>query len=151
MWPISQGRSYGILQEKERDLLDRPSHTLVFRVAAFVLLCAAVYHFVASVHPAIERAVYGAGYVPGFPRWRHLVWVGIDVSLAGLLLWRPRWLIWLWIVLVVEQLHGHGGNAWRLWVQSGGISWIDIAVLIIECSILLLLFLDWRARRSRFR
>ena len=109
-----------------------PSHTLAFRLAAFVLLCAAVYHIVASIHP-------------------HVVWVGIDVVLAGLLLWRPRWLIWLWIVLVVEQLHGHGGKAWRLWMQSGLISWIDVAALVVELLILMLLFVDWRERRSRFR
>ena len=129
--------------------MNNSSSTLAFRLAALVLLCAAMYHFVASVHPAVEKVVYGAGYLPGFPRWRHVVWVGIDVSIAGFLLWRPRWLIWLWIVLIVEQLHGHGGNAWRLWVQSGRISWTDVAVVMGELLILLLLVADYRTRQAR--
>lgn len=119
-----------------------------FRLAAGVLLSAAVYHCAAAINPAIEKAVYGVGYLPGYPSWRHLLWVSIDVSLAGLLLRCPWWLLWPYIVMLVEQLHGHGGNAWRLWAQSGRISWIDVGVLAGEFLLFFFLILDRHERST---
>ena len=122
-------------------------YILLFRLAAIAFVCAAVYHFVAAVYPAIEKVVYGAGWLPGYPRWRHLMWVGIFPTVAGLLLWRPRWLVWPYLVLVLQQLHGHGGNVVRLWEQSGRISWTDAGVLTGEFLLLGLLLVDrWKRR-----
>jgi hypothetical protein len=127
----------------------RPSYTLAFRLAALVAMGIAIYHSVAFFYPAIGKVAYGAAYFSGYPARRHLFWAVTFASLTGLLLWRPRWLIWPYLILVAQQLNGHGGAIWRHWVQDGFISRGDMGALTSELLILLLLILDWRARRSR--
>jgi hypothetical protein len=123
-------------------------YTLAFRLAALVAIGIAIYHAVALFYPTVGKVVYGAADLPGYPTGRHLFWAVTFATLAGLLLWRPRWLIWPYLVLIVQQVNGHGGAIWRHWVQDGFVSRGDIGALTCEFFILWLLILDWWARRT---
>jgi hypothetical protein len=126
-----------------------PSRTFLFRLAALAILCTAIYHGIAFFYPPIVKAVYGAGYLPGYPPRRHLAWVAIFVILAWLLLWRPTWLLLPYTVMVVQQFNGHGRNIWKLWTHSGLISWAEVGLLTGYIVIGLLLIVDLRERRAR--
>jgi hypothetical protein len=109
------------------------------------MVCAAAYHCAALVLPTFAETAYSAGY----PIWRHVLFVIIDVSFAGLLLWRPIWLIWPYTVLAVQQLKGHGGWTWTVWQQEGRIAWVDLTTVVGLCIGFWLLLVDWRERRAR--
>lgn len=108
------------------------------------MICAAAYHGAALALPTFAKIAYSAGY----PVWRHVLFVMIDMSFAGLLLWRPIWLIWPYTALAVQQLKSHGGPAWIVWQQEGHIAWIDLAVVVGILLGFWLLLVDWRDRRS---
>jgi hypothetical protein len=129
----------------------RPSLPLAFRLAALAALCVAIYHGLAIFYPALEKVVYGAGWRPGFSPRRHLAFAFIGVTLAFLLLRRPKWLLLPYIVLVIQQFNGHGRNIWRLWTRSGLVSWAEVGLLVGFIVIGVMLVVDLRERRSRFR
>jgi hypothetical protein len=111
------------------------------------MVCAAGYHCVALVLPAFAQAAYP----PGYPVWRHILFVMIDVIFAGFLVWRPMWLIWPYTVLAVQQIKGHGGGAWTVWHRGGPITWtfwINLATVVGVLQGFWLLFMDWCERRS---
>ena len=129
----------------------RLSLPLAFRIAALATLCVAIYHGLAIFYPALEKAVYGAGWRPGFPPRRHLAFAFIGVTLAFLLLRRPKWLLLPYIVLVIQQFNGHGRNIWRLWTRFGLVSWAEVGLLVGFVVIGAMLVVDLLGRRSGFR
>lgn len=126
----------------------RFSLPLAFRVAALATLGVAIYHGLAFIYPAITKAVYGAGWLPGFPPRRHLAWVAIDVTLAWLLLRRPKWLLLPYTIMVVQLFNGHGRNVWRLWTRSGLVSWAEVGLLAGSIVIGVMLIADLRERHN---
>ena len=123
----------------------------LFRIAALAIFCAAIYHGLAFFFPALEKAVYGAAWLPGYPPRRHLAWVAIFTTLAWLLLRRPKWLLLPYTVMVVQQFNGHGHNIWRLWTQSGLVSWVEVGLLAGYIVIGVMLIVDLRERQSLLR
>ena len=114
--------------------------TRAFRVAAAAAATAAAYHATAIAVPAFARIAYP----PGYPTWRHVVFVLIDANLAWLLLRRPIWLIWPYSVLTAQVIYSHGGWAWRLWHAHGRIDPISVAMVIGVPLVLGLLVADRR-------
>ena len=92
--------------------------------AAFVI--AALYHLTALLVPGFSRIAYSADY----PRWRHLVFILLDLAFAKLLLMRPKWLVWPLGALTIQVLLGHGLPAWELWQQQHRIDWISVLVVV---------------------
>ena len=123
--------------------LTRP-HRLAFHLAAAGAALAAVYHLTAITVPAFGAIAYPAGY----PIWRHVVFILVDATLAGLLLRRPIWLIWPYILLTIQVFNGHGVSAWRSFRGPGHIDWVSVVTVIGIVFILALLLLDWRERRA---
>ena len=91
--------------------------------AAFV--GAALYHLAALLIPQFGRLAYS----PDYPRWRHLVFILLDLLFAKLLLMRPKWLVWPLAALTLQVLLGHALPAWELWKQQQRIDWISIVVV----------------------
>ncbi len=120
------------------------SRTLAFRLAAAASVFAAFYHATAIAMPEFGRLAYP----PGYPLWRHIVFVLIDGNLGWLLLRRPIWLIWPYAALTVQAAASHGGAAWMMWRQNGRIDWISIVVVIGLPLVLGLLYVEWRNRRA---
>ncbi len=105
----------------------------VFVVAALCFVGAAASHVVRGV---------GA---EGGDRLRHVVFVAIDLLAAAGLLVRPRWLWAPFAVLTLQQLHGHGGQAWADWRATGRPAAVDVAVALFMPVVLALLVREARA------
>jgi hypothetical protein len=116
---------------------------LAFRLAAAGAVVAVGIHVAALAIPA-----FGAAHYPGYPAWRHVVFVAIDAAAAWLFLRRPAWFVWAFGALTLQVLYSHGGSAWSSWQRDGHVRWIDAAALIAIPVALVLLVMDHRARRS---
>jgi hypothetical protein len=87
----------------------RESRDLMRRAFAFLALGFAIgagYHLIAALLPAFGIAG---------PRWRHILFVGIDLLTAWYMLRRPLWLLPAFLVLVAQQVYNDGGRIWRWW------------------------------------
>lgn len=84
-------------------------------------------------------------YEPGYPAWRHVVFIGINLSLASLFQTRPRWFAWAYGALTVQVLASHGWGAIRMWRADRYIDWISVTVAIGAPLLLLALILDRRS------
>jgi hypothetical protein len=113
--------------------------TLVFRLAALGAVVALSIHAAALAVPAFAAANY-----PGYPAWRHGVFIAIDAMAAVLFLARPRWFVWAFAVLTAQVLYSHGGSAWATWQRDGQVRWIDAAALVAIPLALVLLVVDRR-------
>jgi hypothetical protein len=117
---------------------------LLFRVSAVGAVIAAMFHAAAMLSPAIARLEYS----PTYPAARHVVFIIIDLALGWLLLRRPRWLVWAFAVLTLQQLNGHGRGAWTLWTEHRRIDWISVVVSVFALAVLALLIIDRRRPRA---
>jgi hypothetical protein len=118
------------------------SRDLTFRLAALGGLVAAAIHLAALTVPAFASANY-----PHYPAWRHLLFVAIDGTAGWLFLRRPAWFVWAYAVLTLQVIYSHGGSALESWQRDGRVGWIDAAALVAVPLGLVLLVVDYRARR----
>jgi hypothetical protein len=116
------------------------SRESLFRILAVLSAGAAVYHAAAFFHPA-----FGIGGA----HWRHAVFCAIDFLCAWYIFRRPRWFVWAFSLLTIQQLCSHGARAWMLWRTEGRLDWLSFAVLIVMPCALALLMRDALDRRSR--
>jgi hypothetical protein len=58
---------------------------MVFRIATVAAVAAALFHFASMLSPSISRIEYE----PGYPLWRHVVFIGINIICARLFQVRP--------------------------------------------------------------
>jgi hypothetical protein len=114
----------------------------VFHIASLAAVAAALFHFAAMLSPSVSRIEYE----PGYPQWRHIVFIGINIILARLFQVRPRWFIWAYAALTAQVLYSHGLGAYRLWLAEGRVDWISVAVSVGAPVLLIALILDRRPR-----
>ena len=109
-----------------------------FAVLAGAFVFTACFHVAAAMRSEID---------PEAPAWRHVLFVGINLTCALGLLVRPLVFIPAFAVLTAQQLWSHGGHAWRMHVEQGAIDFPSLAVLAVMPATLILLILDaWRQR-----
>jgi hypothetical protein len=102
-----------------------------FRILAFLFLCAAVYHAIAFIAPALGQ---------GGAHWRHAAFVGIDTLFAWYLLRRPLWFLAAFAALTLETFWSHGTHAWMLWHAENRLDGLSFAVLlVVPCTLALLI------------
>jgi hypothetical protein len=118
---------------------------LLFHLAAAGALVAVAIHAAALTVPAFAAATYP----PGYPAWRHVLFVTIDSSLAWLFLRRPAWFVWAFAALTVQVIYSHGGAALAAWRHDGRVRWIDALALVAIPLALGLLVTDYRRRTGR--
>src|SRR5437870_1097134 len=116
---------------------------VAFRLAAVGAVAAAAIHILGLTVPAFAAVNY-----PGYPAWRHGVFIAINLSAAWLFVRRPWWFVWAYAVLTAQVLYSHGGSAWTSWQRDGRVAWIDAAALIAIPLALVLLAVDYRAMRA---
>jgi hypothetical protein len=104
----------------------------LFRLFALFSLGAAAYHAVGLSHPVNDQ-----------PLWRHALFIGIDLSCTYGFLKRPRWFVWFFGALAVQQWYGHGRSLLRRFAE-GHIPWIDIGVLLFTAIALAALIMEVR-------
>jgi hypothetical protein len=99
-------------------------------VIAALLVLAAAYHASAAAFPSLG--------VSGM-RWRHVLFIAIDLAAAALLIFRPRGATIAIAALTVQQLYSHGSYGWLLWRTEGRVDWISLGVMVVLPIALVLL------------
>lgn len=87
-----------------------------------------------------KRAHAGEGDVA-----RHLVFVAIDVTLAGLLAWRPRWALPAVVALSLQQIPSHGGDFLRSLRGPEPTDWASLVVVLFFPAVVALLLGERRS------
>ena len=119
---------------------------MIFRVGAAAFLGAAIYHLAAVLIPPFAAFAYPYGY----PLWRHVLFIAINVSVAWIVLRRSQWAIWPVALMTLQIYNGHGRYAWMAWSRESRIAWIDV-LTVIGATVLLLLLMAVRDSRRPSR
>jgi hypothetical protein len=105
---------------------------VIFAVLAFAAL---LYHTAGAVQPFDKT-----------PAWRHTLFIGINTICIYGLLKRPKWFLWFFGVLTVQQLYSHGSHFINL-LQENKFNLIDAAVLVLMPLIFILLLIDRKTKQ----
>src|SRR6185369_7858994 len=97
----------------------KPSRKIFFKVFAILTLLVAAYHLVAIVYP-----------IDSSPSWRHLIFVLVNLFCVYGLIARPRFFIYFFFSLMLQQFYSHGGSLLNLWLVRRSIDWVSLFVLI---------------------
>lgn len=111
----------------------RPAGWFLFVVAAF-FFAAALYHVVLAAAPGATG------------RTRHAVFAVLDALVAAGLVRRPRVMVPLFAILVIQQLYSHGTLAVRRYEQ-GQFDYTSIVIVILLPVTLVVLARQTRAER----
>jgi hypothetical protein len=114
----------------------------IFKLLAIGGLLAASWHALAAT--GVLRSVEGV-------IWRHWLFVGIDIMVAGYFLKRPLWILPIFAILVVQQTVSHGARAIRIWRDAEQVDWLSIVDLAGIFLAFALLIIDARARLAKRR
>jgi hypothetical protein len=112
-----------------------------WRRVAFALLtllfgAAAVFHLWAIVDPKLDDSS---------PTWRHALFVLMNLACAAGFRLRPPPFVYLFGLLVLQQLGSHGLQAWRIWQIEERFDWTSLGVLVVMPLALALLVAERRA------
>jgi hypothetical protein len=77
------------------------------------------------------------------PPWRHALFVAINLGAAWGCWRQPRWFIWAFGALLLQQLYSHGADFAEAWPER--IDWRSLVVLVGMPVVAVAL---WRKRRS---
>ena len=72
--------------------------TVLLRLSAVGAVIAALVHLTALAIPSFNESTYSTAY----PWWRHVIFIGINATLAWLLPNAPSWLIWAYSLLTYK-------------------------------------------------
>ena len=111
-----------------------------FSFLALGFTIGALYHLAAVVAPAFDLT--GS-------RWRHMLFVGIDLLTAWYMLRRSLWLLPAFLALAVQQVHAHGGRLLRWWFVGSVVDWRSVLVLSVLAVAVALLLRDAWTRLHR--
>jgi hypothetical protein len=105
--------------------------------------------FVVRVVCAIAMAVTACFHVvqaiQGNPSVvRHWVFVGINLVLAALLVWKHRWAFVPTLVLTVQQLWSHGQLLSDSFLGTSSLDWVSLAVCLFFPTLATILFIERR-------
>jgi hypothetical protein len=73
---------------------------------------------------------------------RHAIFVVVNLALAGLLVWRPRWSFWPAIVLTLQQMASHGLDLSRSFLGSAPLDKLSLAVCLFFPTLVTILYLE---------
>lgn len=76
------------------------------------------------------------------PAWRHALFVAINLGMAWGCWRQPRWFIWVFGLLLLQQLYSHGTDFAQAWPERT--DWRSLAVLLGMPIVAIAL---WRRRR----
>lgn len=106
------------------------SRSLLFKIASLLSFLVAVYHAI-GIFYAVNSS----------PPLRHLVFVVVCLVCCYGFLKRPKYFIYFFFVLLVQQLYSHGWSLLFHWFH-GKIDWISLLLLIILPALFYLLARD---------
>ncbi len=80
------------------------------------------------------------------PIWRNGLFVGINLFCFYGLLKRPIYFVYLFGILLLQQVYSHGGDALTLWSTHKQIDWLSLDVVIYMSLVFVLLVMDARSK-----
>ena len=116
-------------------LMNSKARRISFIVFAIFACAALLYHTVGAVQP-----------FDATPAWRHTLFIGICTICMYGLLKRPKWFVWFFGILTLQQLYSHGSHFIKL-LQGDKINLIDMAVLLLTPLVFILLLLDKKSKQ----
>ena len=110
----------------------------IIRIITVIFLVAAIYHFVALfVH------------LNDLPLWRQTLFVFVDLFFALAINYLPAYFLFLFVLLLIEQLYSHGNRLINIWVERKEIDWLSLLVLLFLPLVFSFLFFDESFIRKR--
>jgi hypothetical protein len=104
------------------------------RIAAAIILAAvAILHVVRMVRPDGQEGGSAA---------RHAVFLVVNLALAGLLVFRPRWAFYPALLLTLQQLASHGLDLSRSFLGTSPLDWQSLAVCLFFPTLVTVLFIE---------
>jgi len=96
------------------------SKSVLFKVFAALFAITSIYHM-AGLFVRINDS----------PIWRHLLFVDINLFCVYGFLKRPKYFVYLFALLLIQQYYSHGTALVQLWLDKKEIDWISVFDLII--------------------
>ena len=107
---------------------------ILFFVFAVLAFAALLYHTIGAVQPFDTT-----------PAWRHTLFIGICTICMYGFLKRPKWFVWFFGLLLVQQLYSHGSHFVQVY-RENKINTIDAAVLLLMPLAFVLLLTDRKSK-----
>ena len=107
--------------------------SISFKIFAGLAFAAMLYHTVGAVQP-----------FDATPAWRHTIFIGVCTICIYGLLKRPKWFVWFFGALTIQQLYSHGSHFISL-LHENKFNPVDAAVLFFTPLIFILLLVDKRS------
>ena len=117
-------------------LFTAKSRSVLFKAFAVLFLLTAIYH-AAGLFIKINES----------PIWRHLLFVGINLFCVYGFLKRPKYFVYLFVLLLIQQYYSHGTDLVHLWNDQKQIDWISFFDLLILPIVLICLVEDSHAKQ----
>lgn len=82
------------------------------------------------------------------PQWRHILFVVINLfSIYGFLK-RPRFFVFFFCALLVQQYYSHGSQLINVWLEKKEIHWISLFDLLLLPVVTLALIEDYKSKKT---
>jgi hypothetical protein len=114
--------------------MNKKALQILFIAFALLAFAAMVYHVIGAIKPFDATSA-----------WRHTLFVGINIICIYGLLKRPRWFVWFWGILTLQQLYSHGSHFLRL-LSENKFNRIDFGVLLLMTLIFTLLLAERKVK-----
>ena len=109
----------------------------IFIVFAMLFGITTVYHLIAVFFKINDST-----------QLRNLIFVGINIICIYGILKRPKWFVFFFATLFVQQCYSHGTDLYKIWMEKGKIDWISILDLVMLPTILFFLIEDFKKKKS---
>jgi hypothetical protein len=109
---------------------------IIFFAFAILSIMAAIYHLIGIFYKINDS-----------PIWRHSLFVIINLFCVFGFIKRPRYFIYIYVVLIIQQYYSHGQHLIKLWDLEHKIHWISLFVLILLPIGLICLLTDYKTNR----
>ena len=94
----------------------------IFPVFAILFVIAGLHHLYEYFVPELR---------PNYPPMRHIVFLGINLIFAYLMLNRTKYFVPLLLLISIQQLVGHGGNIIQSWSSKSAALYTDWFVVLM--------------------
>jgi hypothetical protein len=88
---------------------------------------------------AVRHAMLAAS---GASVGRHAIFIVINLALATLLVWRPRWAFYPTLALTVQQLYSHGLDLSQSFLGTAPLDKASLAVCLFFPTLVTLLYME---------
>lgn len=103
----------------------------LFIILAFVFVIPAIFHAFALFFPLNDS-----------PVWRNLLWVFLNLLLAYGVYTRPKFFVYVFALLIIQQFISHGSDLVHLWKTQHKVDWISVSVFIYLPVVFIFLIRD---------